>query len=82
MDSFAVQSLTRAQHAIASAAFVAEIAPVTIQTRKGEQVFAVDEQPGNAKVDKIPTLRPAFAKTVLLLRLTPVPSQMVLQLWC
>lgn len=62
MDSFAVQSLTRAQHAIASAAFVAEIAPVTMQTRKGEQVFAVDEQPGNAKVDKIPTLRPAFAK--------------------
>jgi acetyl-CoA C-acetyltransferase len=62
MDRFAVQSLTRAQAAIASGAFVAEIAPVTIQSRKGEMVFATDEQPGNAKVDKIPTLRPAFAK--------------------
>ena len=62
MDAFAVQSLTRAQKAIADGAFVAEIAPVTIQSRKGEVVFATDEQPGNAKVDKIPTLRPAFAK--------------------
>jgi acetyl-CoA C-acetyltransferase len=62
MDAFAVQSLTRAQHAIASGAFADEIAPVVIQSRKGEVVFQVDEQPGNAKVDKIPTLRPAFAK--------------------
>ena len=62
MDRFAVQSLTRAQQAISSGAFTAEIAPVTIQSRKGEVVFAIDEQPGNAKVDKIPTLRPAFAK--------------------
>ncbi|HCU66001.1 MAG TPA: acetyl-CoA C-acetyltransferase [Rheinheimera sp.] len=62
MDAFAVQSLTRAQKAIADGAFVAEIAPVTMQSRKGEVVFATDEQPGNAKVDKIPTLRPAFAK--------------------
>lgn len=62
MDRFAVQSLTRAQQAINSGAFVAEITPVTIQSRKGEVVFATDEQPGNAKVDKIPTLRPAFAK--------------------
>lgn len=62
MDRFAVQSLTRAQAAINSGAFVAEIAPVTIQSRKGDVVFATDEQPGNAKVDKIPTLRPAFAK--------------------
>ncbi len=62
MDRFAVQSLTRAQSAISSGAFVAEIAAVTIQSRKGEVVFAIDEQPGNAKVDKIPTLRPAFAK--------------------
>lgn len=62
MDAFAVQSLTRAQAAIESGAFVNEITPVTFQTRKGEVTFAVDEQPGNAKVDKIPTLRPAFAK--------------------
>ena len=62
MDAFAVQSLTRAQQAISSGAFEGEITPVTFQTRKGEMTFAVDEQPGNAKVDKIPTLRPAFAK--------------------
>ncbi|WP_166840947.1 thiolase family protein [Rheinheimera pleomorphica] len=62
MDAFAVQSLTRAQQAINSGAFEGEITPVTFQTRKGEMTFAVDEQPGNAKVDKIPTLRPAFAK--------------------
>jgi len=62
MDAFAVQSLTRAQTAIASGAFVNEIAPVLVQSRKGTVEFAVDEQPGNAKVDKIPTLRPAFAK--------------------
>ncbi|MDP5141452.1 acetyl-CoA C-acyltransferase [Rheinheimera baltica] len=62
MDAFAVQSTTRAQQAIASGAFTAEIAPVTFQTRKGEMTFSVDEQPGNAKIDKIPSLRPAFAK--------------------
>jgi len=62
MDAFAVQSLTRAQQAINSGAFEGEITPLTFQTRKGEVTFKVDEQPGNAKVDKIPTLRPAFAK--------------------
>ena len=62
MDAFAVQSLTRAQQAINSGAFEGEITPVTFQTRKGEVTFNIDEQPGNAKVDKIPTLRPAFAK--------------------
>uniref|UniRef100_A0A486XVV6 3-ketoacyl-CoA thiolase [isoleucine degradation] n=1 Tax=Rheinheimera sp. BAL341 TaxID=1708203 RepID=A0A486XVV6_9GAMM len=62
MDAFAVQSTTRAQQAIASGAFNNEITPVTFQTRKGEMTFAVDEQPGNAKIDKIPSLRPAFAK--------------------
>ena len=62
MDAFAVQSLTRAQAAISSGSFVEEIAPVLVQSRKGAVEFAVDEQPGNAKVDKIPTLRPAFAK--------------------
>lgn len=62
MDAFAVQSTTRAQQAIASGAFANEITPVTFQTRKGEMTFNVDEQPGNAKIDKIPSLRPAFAK--------------------
>lgn len=62
MDAFAVQSLKRAQTAIDTGAFVEEIAPVSFLTRKGEVTFVHDEQPGNAKVDKIPTLRPAFAK--------------------
>ena len=62
MDAFAVQSTTRAQQAISSGAFKNEITPVTFQTRKGEMTFSVDEQPGNAKIDKIPSLRPAFAK--------------------
>lgn len=62
MDAFAVQSLTRAQQAISSGAFKAEITPVTIKTRKGEQIFDTDEQPAKANFDKIPTLRPAFAK--------------------
>lgn len=62
MDAFAVQSTTRAQQAIAGGAFDSEITPVTFQTRKGEMTFTVDEQPGNAKLDKIPSLRPAFAK--------------------
>ncbi|MDX3773611.1 acetyl-CoA C-acyltransferase [Chromatiaceae bacterium AAb-1] len=62
MDAFAVQSLTRAQQAIAKGGFKDEITPVVIQSRKGEVVFDTDEQPGNARIDKIPTLRPAFAK--------------------
>lgn len=62
MDAFAVQSLTKAKNAIESAAFVAEIAPVQVKSRQGDTVFMVDEQPGHAKIEKIPTLRPAFAK--------------------
>jgi len=61
-DDYAVRSLTRANAAIASGAFVAEIAPVTVKLRGGESVVAVDEQPGRAKPDKIPSLKPAFAK--------------------
>ncbi|WP_341501623.1 acetyl-CoA C-acyltransferase [Gallaecimonas sp. GXIMD4217] len=62
MDAFSIESLHRAQAAIESGAFVDEITPVSIQSRKGEITFKVDEQPGNARPDKIPTLRPAFAK--------------------
>jgi len=62
MDEYAVMSLTRAQQAIQTGAFVAEIASVTVKSRKGEVQFAIDEQPGNAKIDKIPGLKPAFAK--------------------
>lgn len=62
MDEFAIESLKRAQKAIAEGSFKDEIVPVTIKTRKGETVVDTDEQPGNANIDKIPTLRPAFAK--------------------
>lgn len=62
MDEFAIESLKRAQQAIEDGSFEAEIVPVTIKTRKGESVVSFDEQPGNANLDKIPQLRPAFAK--------------------
>jgi acetyl-CoA C-acetyltransferase len=62
MDAFAIESLKRAQAAIANGNFKAEIVPVPVQTRKGEAVVDTDEQPGNANADKIPTLKPAFAK--------------------
>jgi len=62
MDNYAIESLTRAQKAIASGYFDAEIAPVTIKTRKGELTVSVDEQPGKANIEKIPKLKPAFAE--------------------
>lgn len=62
MDAFAVESLKRAQAAIANGNFKAEIVPVPVQSRKGEVLVDTDEQPGNANPDKIPTLKPAFAK--------------------
>ncbi len=62
MDAFAVESLRRANAAIANGNFKAEIVPVPVQTRKGEVLVDTDEQPGNASPDKIPTLKPAFAK--------------------
>jgi len=60
MDAFAIESLARAQHAIDNSHMQEEIAPVTIATRTGEQIVAVDEQPGNARPEKIPNLKPAF----------------------
>lgn len=62
LDEYAIRSLTRAQEAIASGRFDNEVAPVTYSTRKGDVTVKVDEQPGSARLDKIPTLRPAFAK--------------------
>jgi len=62
MDNYAIESLTRAQAAIANGYFDAEIAPVTVKTRKGTITVSVDEQPGNAKIDKIAKLKPAFAE--------------------
>lgn len=61
-DQFAIASLTRAQKAINDGTFAAEITPVTITSPKGDTVVITDEQPGNAKIDKIPTLKPAFVK--------------------
>ncbi|WP_265502228.1 acetyl-CoA C-acyltransferase [Paracoccus beibuensis] len=61
-DDYALASLTRAQAAIASGAFAAEIAPVTVTGRGGETVVDTDEQPGQARPDKIPHLKPAFRK--------------------
>ena len=61
-DDYAIESLRRANAAIASGAFTAEIVPVEVTTRKGVEVVSQDEQPGKANPDKIPTLRPAFAK--------------------
>jgi len=62
MDEFAVQSLQRAQAAIKNGSLEAEIVPVTVKTRKGDVVVKDDEQPLTAKLEKIPTLKPAFKK--------------------
>jgi len=59
-DDFAVTSLTRAQKAIRDGLFDAEITPVAVKTGKTEQVISRDEQPGKARLEKIPTLKPAF----------------------
>jgi acetyl-CoA C-acetyltransferase len=61
-DDFAIESLTRANAAIANGAFEGEITPVTVSGRGGDTVVTIDEQPGKARPDKIPTLKPAFAK--------------------
>ena len=61
-DAYAVRSTTRAQAAIANGKFAGEIVPVTISARGGDVTVSIDEQPGKAKLDKIPTLKPAFAK--------------------
>jgi acetyl-CoA C-acetyltransferase len=62
MDEFAIGSLTKALDAIKNGWFEPEIVPVTVPGRGGETVVDTDEQPGNAKPEKIPHLKPAFAK--------------------
>ena len=59
-DEYAITSLTRAQKAITEGRFTAEVTPVTVRAGKAERVVSIDEQPGKARLDKIPTLRPAF----------------------
>ena len=61
-DAFAIESVKRAQHAVTSGIFKAEIAPVTVKDRKGERVVDTDEEPGRCNIEKIPTLKPAFKK--------------------
>jgi acetyl-CoA C-acetyltransferase len=62
MDAYAIESLKRAQNAINSGWLASEIVPVTVTSRKGEVLVKDDEQPLNANLDKIPTLKPAFRK--------------------
>ncbi|ARS26570.1 acetyl-CoA C-acyltransferase [Sphingomonas sp. KC8] len=61
-DEYALRSLSRASDAIASGAFAREIVGVEVENRKGTLTVDTDEQPGNAKPDKIAGLKPAFAK--------------------
>ena len=61
-DGYAIRSLNRAIAAIASGAFEREIVPVSVAGRGGNTLVATDEQPGRARADKIPALKPAFAK--------------------
>jgi acetyl-CoA C-acetyltransferase len=61
-DEFAIESYKRAQNAQKSGLFVAEIAPIEITDKKGSQSFSSDEEPGKARFDKMPELRPAFDK--------------------
>ena len=61
-DAFATASVQRAQAAIKSGAFTAEITPVTVKGRSGDVLVATDEGPGRIKLDKMPALKPAFKK--------------------
>ena len=61
-DAYAIESLRRAQAAIADGGFASEVVPVTVKTRKGEVIVDTDEAPGKGQPDKIPQLKAAFAK--------------------
>ncbi len=61
-DAYAAESVRRAQHAVESGEFADEIAPVTVKNRKGETIVDRDETPFECAIEKIPTLKPAFAK--------------------
>ncbi len=61
-DDYALRSLTRALEAQQSGAFASEITPVTVAGRKGDVTVHEDEQPGTARPEKIPLLKPAFRK--------------------
>jgi acetyl-CoA C-acetyltransferase len=61
-DAYAVESLARANNAITSGAFADEVVPVEVAARSGTEKVSIDEQPGKAKPEKIPSLKPAFMK--------------------
>jgi acetyl-CoA C-acetyltransferase len=61
-DGFAIESVRRALAAIGDGAFRDEIAPLTVKSRAGETIVAEDEEPGRCDIQRIPTMRPAFAK--------------------
>ena len=61
-DQFAITSVQRAQAAASSGAFASEITPVVVKTRMGETTVSLDEGPAKAKLEKIPSLKPAFKK--------------------
>jgi len=61
-DAFAIESVTRAQAAVANGTFSDEIAAVTINSRRGDTIIDTDETPGAVNIDKIPNLRAAFKK--------------------
>ena len=61
-DNFAITSVKRAQAATQTGAFAAEITPVTVKGRAGDTVISTDEAPGKVKLEKIPSLKPAFKK--------------------
>ncbi|MBI5718940.1 MAG: acetyl-CoA C-acyltransferase [Burkholderiales bacterium] len=61
-DQFAIRSTTRAKKANEDGSFDWEMAPVTLQGKAGDTVIKFDEQPFKAKLDKIPSLKPAFKK--------------------
>jgi acetyl-CoA C-acetyltransferase len=59
-DAFAIASIERAQRAVHEGDFVDEISPVTVTSRRKEQVCSEDEEPHRCNIGKVPTLRPAF----------------------
>jgi acetyl-CoA C-acetyltransferase len=61
-DAFAAESVRRAQRAVKDGSFRAEIAPVTVKTRKGEQLVDQDETPFTLELEKVPSLKPAFKR--------------------
>ena len=62
MDEYAIESLSRAKAAIDGGGFADEIVAVTVRNRSGETIVDTDESPGRGRPDKIPQLKPAFAK--------------------